>query len=153
MTDSKRRARCYPLAMERLGEGNAPDAGDAPTGGLAPLAPPNHSVPLVRRGVAVSPPPAPQEVPIEETAKRVFFGETPDGGQGFQVLIRDEVFEDLRCSIEVLDGGGVRATFFVQDTNLRRLLEAETGRLRAQLEARGLRVSELQVVTVKQSGE
>ena len=51
------------------------------------------------------------------------------------------------------DGGGVRATFFVQDTNLRRLLEAETGRLRAQLEARGLRVSELQVVTVKQSGE
>ena len=145
MTDSKRRARRYPLARERLGVGRAPSSDEAP------LAPPSHSVPLVRRGVSVSSPPVREEVPIEETAKRVFFGDTPDGGQGFQVLIRDEVFEDLRCSIDVLEGGGVRATFFVRDTNLRRLLEAETGRLRTQLEARGLRVSEILVVTVEES--
>jgi len=39
----------------------------------------------------------------------------------------------------------VVATFRVHDVNLRRLLEAESGRLRVGLEARGLKVAEIRV--------
>ena len=85
-------------------------------------------------------------MPVEDAAKRAFLAENPDGTHGFQVEIKDELFDNLRCSINILEDGKVQALFHVQDDNLRRLLEAESGRLRAQLEDKGLKVSEVKVV-------
>lgn len=70
--------------------------------------------------------------------------EMGDGSFAFEIDFSDDVFEELRCRIAVQDGK-LMAVFRVQNQNLRRLLEAESGRLRAQLEGRGLRVTEIRV--------
>lgn len=68
----------------------------------------------------------------------------PDGSTAFEIAINDDLFRDLSCRVSVADGVVV-ATFRVVDVNLKRLLEAEAPRLRAQLEARGLKVAEVRV--------
>ena len=62
-----------------------------------------------------------------------------DQGISMELGIDESLFGGLECEVAVQDGV-VRATFRVgSDPNLRRLLEAEKGRLRAALEARGMR--------------
>jgi hypothetical protein len=89
--------------------------------------------------------PAPQQATrvgdeiLSTAADSAFFSKTDSGEAIFELMISDELFENLRCSITV-GKGGVSAVFHVGgDKDLRRLLEAESGRLRASLEAKGLR--------------
>ncbi len=65
-------------------------------------------------------------------------------GVGFDISFSDDVFVDLRCRITIADGV-VAAVFFAPDVHTRRLLEAESGRLRVSLEERGLRVSAIKI--------
>ncbi|HET6346461.1 MAG TPA: flagellar hook-length control protein FliK, partial [Myxococcota bacterium] len=120
---------------------------DEPTspGRPAPTRPP-AGAPTVRKSVAR--PPAPASSPTEllglrEDTAVIWTDEA--GNQTFRINFHDEVFSNLACSIAFIDGRVV-ATFTVQDDNTRRLLEAEKGRLRASLEARGLRVQDVRVV-------
>lgn len=138
------KGRRYPRALEVTG-GGAPKQGQREDHELVGSGP-GYRTPTIRPGVPVSPVLPPEEVPLHRTAKKVFLGENEDGAQGVSVLIRDDLFENLRCTIDVESDGRVKATFFVKDTNLRRLLEAESGRLRDSLEARGLKVREVAVV-------
>ncbi|MCK5689330.1 flagellar hook-length control protein FliK, partial [Myxococcota bacterium] len=68
----------------------------------------------------------------------------PDGGNLFDFEWDDDVIGKIQCSILVHDGE-VAATFLASDINARRLLEAETPRLRVQLESKGLRVTKILV--------
>ncbi len=80
----------------------------------------------------------------QQTADTALLRTQSDGGMAFDIVIRDDVFADLSCTIAVNDGHAT-ATFRVRDVNTRRLLEAEVGRLRAALEGRGLRVDRVEV--------
>jgi flagellar hook-length control protein FliK len=68
-----------------------------------------------------------------------------DGATTFDLTLPDDLFENLHCQLTLRDHRLV-ATFRVADVNLRRLLEAEAGRLRARLEERGLKVAEIVVL-------
>ena len=84
---------------------------------------------------------------LEHAADQAFFSTNESGEATFELMISDELFDNLRCSITV-GRNGVCAVFHVGgDVDLRRLLEAESGRLRTSLEERGLRS-----VTVKIEG-
>ncbi len=110
-----------------------------------PLPRPPPGAPAIRAGARR---PAVEALPqdiLESTAESALLVADPDGSTSFEVAIRDEVFADLACRITLRDDGLV-ATFRVGDDNLRRLLEAEAGRLRARLEERGLRVRAIEVV-------
>lgn len=145
MTKDPTRTRRYPRARKVLGEPVSPGAsGEVSKDAAAPA--PGYRTPLVRPGLAVRPEKRGEAAPLEQTAKQVFLRESEEGGGEVSVLIRDDLFEDLRCSIDVESDGRVKATFFVQDPNLRRLLEGEAGRLRSNLEGRGLKVREVAVV-------
>ena len=125
------------------GESASPDAYDE-----APplLERPPPGAPSVRPSAAgPSPARAIDQGALEQTAESLLLSANPDGSTSFDIAVRDEVFADLRCRITI-DRGKVRAEFHVHDVNTRRLLEAEAGRLRAQLENRGLRVEEVRVV-------
>ena len=69
----------------------------------------------------------------------------PDGTHALEIEFHDHVLEHLRCRLHQVAGAGVVAVFTVTDHNCRRLLEAESGRLRAQLERRGIRVQGIEV--------
>tara|TARA_Y100001934_G_C11901877_1_gene562611 strand:+ start:53 stop:496 length:444 start_codon:yes stop_codon:yes gene_type:complete len=140
--------RHYPKALSRLLEKK--DAGESQLGlsSSSAIQTP-FGAPVVRRGIAVGKE-APEDVPLEDAVKRLFCAENPDGTRGFQIEIKDELFDRLRCSIDIMVDGRVRAIFYVQDHNLRRLLEAESARLRAQLEGRGLKVGEVLVVVASE---
>ena len=141
------KGRRYPRALQVTG-GCPPktlEQKDADSVGNAP----GYRTPTIRPGLPVTPVSPPEEVPLDRTAKQVFLGENEEGAQGVSVLIRDDLFENLRCAIDVEADGRVKATFFVKDINLRRLLEAESGRLRDSLEARGLKVRAVAVVVEK----
>ena len=140
----KPKNRRYPKAFERLG-GNEDQQSSKPGTAQKSSLPSHFWAPTVRRGIAVTREET-EDVPVEDTAKRAFLAENPDGTHGFQIEIKDELFDNLRCSINILEDGRVQALFHVQDDNLRRLLEAESGRLRSQLEDKGLKVSEVRVV-------
>ena len=84
-----------------------------------------------------------QEI-MEATASSALLVSDPDGSSTFEFSIRDELFADVDCRVS-LEGGLVVATFRVGDKDLKRLFEAEAGRLRVQLEERGLRVQEVRV--------
>ena len=140
----KPKKRRYPKALQRLGFGPA-EKSEVDRSPLATELPAHFGAPTVRRGVAISRSER-EDVPPEDAAKRAFLAENPDGTHGFQVEIKDELFDNLRCTINLLDDGKVQAIFHVHDDNLRRLLEAESGRLRSQLEEKGLKVSEVTVV-------
>ena len=85
----------------------------------------------------------------QQTADTALLRTQPDGGMAFDVVIRDDVFADLSCTIAVHEGHAT-ATFWVSDANTRRLLEAEAGRLRSALEGRGLRVERIEVIVNKE---
>jgi hypothetical protein len=109
----------------------------------APLRPPPGAPivrPPARRRAAVEA--VPQEL-LESTADSAMLVNDAEG-TSFDISIRDDVFSELACRITVNDGK-VIATFKVSDVNTRRLLEAESGRLRAQLEERGLTVAAIRV--------
>ncbi len=105
---------------------------------------PPPGVPTVRPSApARRGPEAVSQERLEETAESLML--ISDGeGTSFDIAVRDEIFDELSCRI-TLKGGEVVATFRVRDQNLRRLLEAESGRLRAGLEERGLRVAAVHV--------
>ena len=109
--------------------------------GLAARPPPG--APTVRPSTKRKhvPPPVLDEL-LESTADSLLLVAEPDGSTAFDVAIRDDVFDELACRIAVRDRH-VTATFRVRDANLRRLLAAETGRLRVQLAERGLIVDEI----------
>ena len=76
---------------------------------------------------------------LAQAADQAFFSTSESGVATFELMISDELFDNLRCSISV-GKNGVEAVFHVGgDVDLRRLLESESGRLRAALEAKGLR--------------
>ena len=76
---------------------------------------------------------------LAQAADQAFFSTSESGAATFELMISDELFENLRCSISV-GKSGVEAVFHIGgDVDLRRLLESESGRLRAALEAKGLR--------------
>ncbi|MBN1960354.1 MAG: hypothetical protein JW841_05370 [Deltaproteobacteria bacterium] len=79
---------------------------------------------------------------LQNTANSLLLVAEPDGATAFDISIRDDVFDELACRIAIRDHT-VTATFRVADTNLRRLLEAEAGRLRAQLSDRGFKVDQI----------
>jgi hypothetical protein len=89
------------------------------------------------------PPPVLDEL-LETTDDSLLVVTNPDGSTAFDISIRDDVFDELACRITLRDRH-VTATFRVADANLRRLLEAEAGRLRARLSDRGLTVDEIVV--------
>ena len=145
MTKDRTRTRRYPQARKALGQPAAPGPSPEVSEDALGLAP-GYRTPVVRPGLAVRPGTPGESAPLEQTAKQVFLSESEGGGGEVSVLIRDDLFLDLRCSIDVESDGRVKATFFVQDANLRRLLEGEAGRLRSNLEGRGLKVREVAVV-------
>lgn len=97
------------------------------------------SAPPTRRAEAVS-----QDL-LEQAADTALLMTEGDGTTSFQISFHDDVFADLACTIAVR-ASRVTATFRVRDENLRRLLEAESGRLRVSLESRGLKVEDVRVV-------
>ncbi len=107
--------------------------------------PPVGAVATVRPSVGRATEPLPKlEELLASTAEDLTLVNEPDGGVAFEIIIRDEVFSELVCRVAVRDHR-VTAIFKVGDMNLRRLLEAETGRLRASLSERGLMVDEIEV--------
>ncbi len=131
------RGRRYPAAWATLEPAGEKD-------------PPVDSEPVLSRpppGTASVRPSVPKPVRAEradagvlaQAADSAFFSTSEAGDATFELMISDELFDNLRCSISV-GKGGVEAVFHVGgDVDLRRLLEAESGRLRASLEERGLR--------------
>ncbi len=87
--------------------------------------------------------PVPQEL-LEKTADTAMLVAEPSGATSFDIVFKDELFRELACRVTVGEGG-VEAVFRVHDDNARRLLEAESGRLRARLVERGLRVQAVRV--------
>ncbi len=87
--------------------------------------------------------PVPQDL-LESTADSMLLVSEPDGSSAFEVSIRDDLFDELTCRISWRDGGLV-AEFRAADVDLRRLLAAESGRLRVRLEEKGIRVAEVLV--------
>ena len=129
------RSRSYPMAhrVVRL------DKSVSAASPAAPLRPP-HGVPLVR---------PPVRKPVVEAQRRdpdtlaaaARYAHLQQGGDGvtMEIGIDADLFEGLACQVRVEDGR-VLATFKTGgDPNLRRLLDAERGRLRAALEGRGMR--------------
>jgi hypothetical protein len=92
----------------------------------------------------------PKAEPIEDKdkllahAKKARIITEPTGATAFEVTINDKVFSDLTCRI-ILHEGQVVAVFKASDKNACRLLEAEAGRLRNRLEAKGMKVAEVRV--------
>ena len=92
----------------------------------------------------------PENTPIEDKDKLLAHAQKariiaePTGATAFEVSINDEVFQDLICRI-MFHEGQIIAVFKASDKNACRLLEAEAGRLRNRLEAKGMRVAEVRV--------
>jgi len=132
------RGRNYPVAWASLEPEQSveiePESSDdlmlRPPPGLASVRPSVPAPQLVSRA---------DDQVLATAAESAFFSANDAGEATFDLMISDELFENLRCSITV-GRNGVAAIFHVgDDVDLRRLLEAESGRLRASLEARGLR--------------
>ena len=66
------------------------------------------------------------------------------GEQVIQFTLEDPQLGDISCSL-VKAEKGISAIFKAKDVNTERLLHAELGRLRVQLESKGLRVSDMRV--------
>jgi len=135
-----------PLPEPLCAEPTPTDTDDEPTAedDDLPVRPP-PGAPTVRPPTRrpAGPAAVPQDV-LEKTAQSALLLNSPDGNASFEIAFRDDVFEDLACCISTHDDGLV-ATFKVADQNLRRLLEAESGRLRVKLEDRGLKVKAVEV--------
>jgi hypothetical protein len=152
--------RQYTLALSKVvgGDEAEPAAVDSAAAAVAPMPlaeqviPPRArpdrpppGAPTVRPAVQrKSDPGAVSQDLLEGTADTAMLVANPDGTTSFDIAFNDDVFPNLACRITIADGKVV-ATFRVEDQNLRRLLEAEAGRLRASLEDRGLKVAEVRV--------
>ena len=66
------------------------------------------------------------------------------GEQALQFTLEDPQLGDVSCRLLKTDTG-ILAVFQAKDVNTERLLQAEVGRLRVQLEGKGLRVSDIKV--------
>lgn len=66
------------------------------------------------------------------------------GEQTLHFTLEDPQLGDIACRIQKTEQG-ISAVFQARDINTERLLTAELGRLRVQLESRGLRVGEMLV--------
>lgn len=143
--------RCYDMALAIISASSAAKVIGTATAGsaMAEAMPavefdrPPPGVPIIRPPARrrYQPPPALDEL-LETTADSLLVVTNPDGSTAFDISIRDDVFDELACRIAIRDRR-VTATFRVADANLRRLLEAEAGRLRARLSDRGLTVDEI----------
>jgi|MDSW01.2.fsa_nt_gb hypothetical protein len=133
------RGRRYPQAWASLeaSSGSNETAG-AENQNVLPRPPPG--VASVRPSVRVpTQPERANDDVLAQAADQAFFSKSESGAATFELMISDELFDNLRCSISV-GKNGVEAVFYVKgDVDLRRLLESESGRLRASLEAKGLR--------------
>ncbi len=138
--------RHYPVAESKVGERPAPDEEDTLVRPNPIMERPPAGAPAVRPSVQESAPAmrASSDL-LEQTADAAMLQTSPDGAVSFDISISDDVFNDLACRIGVANGEIV-ATFFAADPNTARLLEAEAGRLRVQLEKKGMRVSRVDVV-------
>ncbi len=85
------------------------------------------------------------EALLAQTAQMALLRTSPDGSLSFDIAFGETAFGDLACTI-TLQAGHTQATFRVTDPNARRLLEAEAGRLRVGLQARGLKVDSVTVI-------
>ena len=62
-----------------------------------------------------------------------------DGEQSLEFTLEDAQLGDITCRLHKRNGG-IAAVFLAKDINTERLLKAEVGRLRVQLEGKGLKV-------------
>lgn len=141
--------RKYDLAMAYLGGERT--AADLPLSGIKEARPPRGS-PAIRPSVGKNMPPQAHALSalLPEVAGGALLVAEPDGSMSFDVDFHDDVFRELSCRIRV-HGERVRAVFRATDVNTKRLIEGELGRLRAQLEGRGLRVDSMEVELVEPS--
>jgi hypothetical protein len=123
---SEIKKRQYHLAQKALRKNSPPQKPVKPTA-------------QVRKGVRRKNEPSPLDTKLFKTADDVIITTDPNGNTSFDITIKHEVFADLNCRIQHTQKGLV-ATFVVKDTNLRRLLQAQAGLLRQNLEERGLKV-------------
>ena len=131
------RGRKYPVAWSSL-ETVDPKQADAAGEPVLPRPPPGMASVRPSVPTPVKPERAQADV-LAQAAEQAFFSTSETGVATFELMISDELFDNLRCSISV-GKKGVEAVFHVKgDVDLRRLLESESGRLRAALEAKGLR--------------
>lgn len=122
-------------------------SGDTPAASAAaavspPARPPAHA-PQIRASVRRPPPSPARELPpapwVEESTSSLL-RILEDGAQAFDLAFTDPTLGPITCTITVR-AGLATATFYAADADTRRLLDAEAGRLRVMLEARGLRVA------------
>ena len=104
-----------------------------------PIRPP-HGAPMVRAAVRRRDQDSERRSPeVLAQAARYAHLQHVDDVVTMDIRIDEDLFAGLACQVSV-EQGRVLATFKVgSDPNLRRLLEAEKGRLRTALEARGMR--------------
>jgi hypothetical protein len=112
-----------------------------------PVRPPPYA-PTIRPSPRRAEPTHVDNAHLATAADTALLSARPDGGYAFEIAFSDELFHDLACEIQVGQDGKVVAVFRVGDNDTRRLLEAEAGRLRAQLEERGLVVAGVRVERV-----
>mgnify|MGYP001234063558 CR=1 FL=1 len=133
------RGRRYPHAWATL-DAWSQSIEEAVAENLNVLPRPPPGVASVRPSVRVPTEPERADADVlAQAADQAFFSKSESGAATFELMISDDLFDNLRCSISV-GKTGVEAIFYVKgDVDLRRLLESESGRLRASLEAKGLR--------------
>ena len=136
------RSRRYPLALEvaRTLSPIEPMVSGEPV-----LARPPHGAAMVRPAIQRPAPMGQERRDADTLASAARYAHFQHGEEGsmMEIGIDEDLFAGLACQVCV-DGDVVKATFRVgDDPNLRRLLEAEKGRLRAALESKGMRKVEV----------
>lgn len=130
---------------------DAPDGqGAAPSFEKAPALParPPRGAASIRPAAQRKKQPAdavPQDL-LQQTSESALMWTEPSGGTSFRIDFSDDLFDETACIITVT-GRDVVATFYVEDVNARRLLEAESRRLEANLAGRGISRAQVRIVT------
>ena len=92
---------------------------------------------FIRQGVRESVPTTPsRSAQTEEPSLEI---REENGEQSLQFTLEDAQLGDITCRLHKRNGG-IAAVFLAKDINTERLLKAEVGRLRVQLEGKGLKV-------------
>ena len=109
----------------------------APTAAQGPLSKLAGALAFIRQGVSENAPPtSSQAANLQDPSLEI---REVDGEQSLQFTLEDAQLGDITCRLHKRNGG-IAAVFLAKDINTERLLKAEVGRLRVQLEARGLKV-------------
>jgi hypothetical protein len=147
--------RDYPLALSLLpklppeyAESAEPAEQPAHTPAQPPRARPPAGAPSIRPAAVRRRQPAdiiPQDL-LQKASETALMWSEPSGATSFRIDFADDFFQDAACIITV-SGKDVVATFYVEDVNARRLLEAESRRLQDSLEQRGLQHATVRIVT------